>query len=295
MIRRECHVAAYLFPILTVLAVINAILPAAVEHARNQGLIVALLNGFGQSFIIWLSIAVAIWLWAQSKSSHVYPGMMAVALAGVISLSLMIPFATTAWAAAALLAVIWRLFGCHDLYSRAALILVFALSVREPISRMLLTLCSSEILSFDATVAAMFLNASGHEFNVIGNLIVQDNGYSLLILTGCSAFENLSLSLLLWAALTLMLHLHFQRADSIRAGLVIVCVIGFNSLRLALMALGSDWYDMLHEGIGATAHEMGSLLLTLACVQWRSRYEDDANNTGSFVPSPSGCTGDSAT
>jgi len=283
-----------LLPILAALAVINAVLPAAFEHVVKLGFAAAMLNGFGQSFIIWLSIAVAIWLWSQSRSPSHAPRATILMMSAVLSLALTIPLATTAWIVAALFALLWRFSATHDRYSRAAVVLMLALSIREPISRLLLTLCSSEILGLDATIAALFLEASGRQFDVVGNLIVQENGYSLLILTGCSAFGNLSLSLLLWAALTLMLHQHFKRADSVRVVSVMLLVIGLNSLRLALMALGPDWYNLLHEGLGASMHETGALLLTLACIRWKSRYENDANHTDYSVSRSCGRTGNTA-
>lgn len=294
MIASRSALSVNLLPILTALAVMNAVLPAAVEHVYQLGIVGALLNGFGQSFIIWLSIAIAVWLWNQSSPPTESPRATIVILSAVLSLSLVIPLATTAWIVTVLLALLWHCSYVHDRYSRAAVVLVLALSIREPATRLLLTLCSSEILGFDATIAALFLEASGRQFDVVGNLIVQENGYSLLILTGCSAFGNLSLSLLLWAALTLMLQQQFVRTDSVRVVAAAMLVIALNSLRLALMALGPGWYNLLHEGLGASMHELGAMLLTLACVRWKSCYENDANHTNDSVSRSCGCTGDTA-
>lgn len=278
-----------LLPLLAALAIFNAMLPAAFEHIRLGGFLDSLQQGFGQSFVIWLSIAVAVRLYQHSEIDHSTPPTKVLAVAFLLSLLLSIPLATLSWCIAAMLSLLWRNFNRHDAYSRAVAILICAIALREPISRLCLTLFSSEILSFDASIAALLLELSNQQFVVENNVISQPNGYSLLILTGCSAFGNLSLSLLLWLALTLMLHQRIQTRDLLRIGLVAMIVIGLNALRLALMALGPDSYDLLHQGMGADVYEGLGLLCTLLCVRWRNRHEETASDiTDSATRSDSG-------
>lgn len=275
--------SSHLVPVLVVLAIVNAVLPAAIVSIGGDGILNALLDGFGQSYIIWLCIIIALWLWRNAMPVSERMTWFVLICASFLSFMLIVPLATTAWIIASAAAILWRFALPHDKFSRAAAVLMIAISIREPASRLFLTLCSSEILSFDAHVAALFLRFSDSNFNVIGNLIAQENGHSLLILTGCSAFGNLSLYVLLWVAITLMLHQAFMRNDLIRVALLLMIIIGINSLRLALMALSPDLYEVLHSGMGATAHETLTLLLTLTCVRWRSCDENDNSDTDGSI------------
>lgn len=274
----RCHshhrIVPPLLPLLIALAIFNAILPATIEHIRVSGFVDALLQGFGQSFVIWLSLAIAVWLYNRSDIDRTTPSNIVLLMCLLLSLMLAIPLATLSWCIAAVLVLLWRSVFRHDHYSRAVTILICAVALREPVSRVCLTLFSSEILSFDASIAALMLQMFNQEFVVNNNLIVQPNGYSLLILTGCSAFGNLSLSLLLWLALTQMVHQHVRYTDLTRIILVAVLVIALNALRLALMALDPQWYELLHQGTGASVYEGLGLISTLLCVRWRTRHED---------------------
>lgn len=263
-------------PIAVFIALFNALLPAALESV-NHGLLSAASSGFGHSFVIWFCLLLAICLCRDgSGRSHHSDNLMAFTatstlferlLTALLIALIMIPSASLSWIICALLSLLWLKSLTRDSRYRRAALIVFAIAIRDPSCQFFLTFFADQILSFDAWLSGLLLLFSNESFQIESNTISQDNGYSLLILTGCSAFQNLSLALLLWLTLSLYRHQEITTNDGIRAALLIVAVLAVNGTRLALMAINKDWYLFLHDGDGALLIDAFIVLFALLCVR----------------------------
>ncbi len=274
-----------LLPLLAALAAINAILPAALKSISQQPLLSAMTSGFGQSYVVWFSLACCIVLWRKSTAIKEDYNWLTYLLIVVLSIALLIPLSTINWVICAICAALWLSHcrtgnGRTDSYARASALLLLATALRDPSTKLLLTLFADQILSLDSWLTYISLSYfNDAEVSQQSNLISQKDGYDLLILTGCSAFVNLSLALLLWLALSL---LHRSRLNALDYGFacaVTVTVIAINTARLSLMAIDQYWYQLLHEGDGAMAIEVTILVIAAMPTLGRIIYEAHYNIT----------------
>lgn len=186
----------------------------------------------------------------------------------VISLSALIgfciPSAMISWA------VLWCYIMWHLLQSkdnariRAALIIMAAIAMREPIIMLLLKFFSVSVLSMDTLFVQHIVSLLGENSTRSDNLITMASGRTILILSGCSSVSNLSLILLGWLAYARMSCPAWQRADMIALGSLVIMVIAMNWTRLTMLTLSSDAYLMLHSEWGFQIYQ----LLLLALAMW---------------------------
>jgi len=264
----------HLFPLLTLFAAANALLPAALTAVEQDSFINAMLSGFGQSFVIWFSLVVSAILWNRSTVRPFTNSRTTYIFALLLSFALLIPLATINWLICAVCAVIWLRQYREDPFARASALLLLAIALRDPTTKLFLTLFANQILSFDTWLTFLSLSSFyGSSFSMQGNLISQADSYGLLILTGCSSFVNLSLVLLLWLALSLRFKPSLSGIDIALASILCVGVLALNTFRLTLMAIDQHWYQLFHEGSGALVIELATFLLALLAIIWRKHYE----------------------
>ena len=269
-------------PLAIVTALFNALLPAMLTSIK-QGVYSALSNGMGHSFVIWFCLLLA----ARSgmdanrllftpthreKKGHT-PTLFTLLLLPLI----IIPSATLSWVLCAVFCLIWLQQTKRLRVQRVAALIILAIAVRDPACQFFLNMFADQILSFDAWLSGLLLHLSGTDFYIDNNTISQANGYSLLILTGCSAFHNLSLALLLWLSLSLYSNQQIISKDYVRSALLVLVVLGINGTRLALMAINNSWYLYLHDGNGALLIDALIVLQTLLFVR-RPRHEQKTSH-----------------
>ena len=264
---------AHLIPPLAVsIALFNAMLPAMLESSK-QGINSAINAGFGHSFVIWFCLLLAAKfsveqapLKTKTRGQTLLPTLQLLLITFLLLL-ILIPSATLSWIICALLCLFWLHQEKSNPLPNITALIILAVAIRDPICQIFLNLFADQILSFDARLSGIILQLTGTEFSIDNNTISQANGYSLLILTGCSAFHNLSLALLLWLSLSLFSNQKLITQDYIRAVLLGGVVLGINGTRLALMATNHSWYLFLHDGNGALLIDALIVLQTLLFVR----------------------------
>jgi len=256
--------------LVAILAIFNAILPALLLSLSQQSFSDALLSGFGQSFIIWFSLFVCFQLYFSSSSPKQTGEKFAnwqYLLAFILSISLILPFSLSSWIGASIASFFWQMSQprshkkSHLAYSA---FLVFALSIREPSAQFFLQVMAEQVLALDAQLAFVLLNIFSDQVSLQNNIIVNNEGTNLIILTGCSAFGNLSLAILLYLSLKLFWFAKLEKGDLYNILLLITLVLLSNSSRLALMTLSNDSYAFIHDGLGASFFDLIILLIPLA-------------------------------
>jgi hypothetical protein len=262
-----------LLPALAAMSAINALLPAAMQSLTEPFLIAAS-RGFGQSYVLWFSLLLCAVLLSSVRIKHRSHSRKLYLCAALISVTMVLPNATLSWILCSLCCLLWfkqidDQNNSSDILEKSAVLILFATSIRNPVCQLLLSLFSNEILSFDAWFSGIFLQLLTPDAIITHNLISQENGHSLLILTGCSALGNLSWAMLLWFSLTTYLHHTVTPRAYLRLICVVFLILIINGVRLSLMALDEQWYRHLHEGSGANVVEVITMLMTLICVQWK--------------------------
>lgn len=253
--------------LVAVLAIINAILPAMLLSLKEMSLMEAFLSGFGQSFIIWFSLFVCFQLYFKalgSLPSHSSWSHWHYLMAFTLSLGLILPFSLSSWVCATVASLLWQL----SLTSKQrqgtlgyAAILVFALAIREPSAQLFLQVMAEQVLAIDAKLAFLLLDVFSDQVSLQNNIIVNNDGTNLIILTGCSAFGNLSLAMLLYLSLKLFWFERLAKRDMLNITFLIILVLLSNSSRLALMTLSNEAYHFIHDGLGADAFDLIVLFL----------------------------------
>jgi hypothetical protein len=269
-----------LLPLLAALAAINALLPAALKSLSQQSFLSALTSGFGQSYVVWFSLACCIVLWRKSAPTNDTYNGRAYLLMVILSAALLIPLSTINWLICAICAALWLGRCRNDPYARATAVLLLATALRDPSTKLLLTLFADQILSLDTWLTYISLGYfNDATVSMQNNLLSQSGGYDLLILTGCSAFVNLSFALLLWLALSLVHRNQLNAVDYALASIVAITIIAINTARLTLMATDQYWYQLLHEADGAMAIEITILVIAATPTLGRIFYEAHHNIT----------------
>ena len=253
--------------LVAILAIINAILPAMLLSLKDMSFVDAFLSGFGQSFIIWFSLFVCFQLYFKALGASPERGSFShwhYFFAFLLSLGLILPFSLSSWLCATLAALTWQ-FSLTSKQRKGTLgyaaILVFALAIREPSAQLFLQVMAEQVLAIDAKLAFLLLDLFSDQVSLQNNIIVNNDGTNLIILTGCSAFGNLSLAMLLYLSLKLFWFEKLAKRDMFNIALLIILVLLSNSSRLALMTLSNEAYHFIHDGLGADAFDLIVLFL----------------------------------
>ncbi|WP_136680291.1 archaeosortase/exosortase family protein [Neptunomonas sp. XY-337] len=285
MVISEKSLERSLLPILCFGAAANALLPGAIEAATNSGLIGALTAGLGHSFVVWICLGLAVRLSLHPTRLSMSYGAWLLTL--LLSALLLIPSAIVAWLTCIAFCALWYTQAERHRHADLAIFILAATASREPICQSFLHLFAAQILHVDAWVSGALLKLLAIPATVAGNTITQESGHSLLVLTGCSAFTNLSYALLLWMSFTLFRHGAITHQDMLRAAVMLVLIFATNSLRLAMMTLDPFWYETLHSEHSEEILECLSIGIALLSVKRSNPYEShsDCPDTVSNVDS----------
>lgn len=261
-------------PAICFIAAVNALIPSVNDSIRHQALSQALTSGFGHSFVIWLCCGLALMAFLKGKkhqANALTPIQWLFLL--TVSLLLLIPSAILSWMVCIFLCLIWRSTAGENSGPPVASLMLIAIASRDPVCQSFLNLFADQILSIDAILSGSILKLFNNPAEITANTLTQIDGHSLLILTGCSAFTNLSLALLLWFCVSLYRHTHLEVVDFFRAFLIVLLILSLNSLRLAFMAIDVVWYELLHGPQSQQLIETLTIIISLTCVRRRQSNE----------------------
>ncbi len=235
-----------LFGYVCLLLVANAIPTFIGEAVQTHGWLIAALNLFDISAIVWLAIAAILALcWQSGKGPAPTRGDWAVAgLAALAALFPAPPLSGVALTGVGLWG--WFTFGRHSPGRRAAAI-VLSLSAFFFWGRLFLALGSGPLLSADAWFVARVSGMAAQ-----GNMVSFADGTPFLIAPGCSSLHGISLALILWT--TAIAWFDFAMTARLRWTLVvaIASAIMVNAARLTMIAWYPRDFDYWHAGTGAS-------------------------------------------
>ena len=235
-----------LIAILCLIAFLNGTIGRIADGFRHQDLTVFISNTLDISVIVWLSLAVGIWL--VLRSPRIEPTSSDFPVVVLASVAIAIPVAPLSWLALTLLS--WNIVRTSPVGSNAHRGGWILLAVTIPMfwSRALFSLFSGAILNFDAMLVGWIVGTER-----IGNAIeFADGSGQLWIAPSCSSFANVSLAVLCFA---LFLETHECRRKSHYFGWAILAaatVLAINVIRLSFIGLYSENFDLIHGAIGTT-------------------------------------------
>lgn len=238
-------------------------------------LAVGCMNGMSRALLesnmnIVVLIAVAVSLSMLWRADGLLLRRQDIAISIIALIGFCIPSAMISWA------VLWC-YTLHQLWRhkkhphiRAALIIMAAIAMREPIIMVLLKFFSVSVLSLDTLFVQHIVSLIGESSTRSDNLIAMESGRTILILSGCSSVSNLSLILLGWLTYARMSRATWQRVDMVALISLVIMVIVMNWTRLTALTLSSEAYRMLHSDWGFQLYQL--LLLGLAMLIVRRVY-----------------------
>lgn len=259
--------------------------------AQTLMFLLVVANGFfadvayGAQISGWnLAISPVLLLIAAVAARTIYLSAPAAGPASLISFGLLavgaiIPSSLAAWTALFAVSALGFIF---DRPRRLAHHLPLALAVTQMWKAVGFKLLASPVVETEATVLGAVLRVIGINAEVVGNVIRITPEHSLILLAGCSVLSDLGVILVGWTAVFMLVRPGVQvpmRGLAVVAGVTVV----LNILRLVLMSLGQDWYELVHNGSGASAYD--AVLCALVMTAGLLSPEADPGKAGS-TPTP---------
>jgi hypothetical protein len=221
--------------------------------------------------LAWYTILRLV-LYGDSKAVCSWPIISALVGVGAV---IFVPTRGSLWVAAAGLGI-YMLVSCgRDFHTRAAGVVLLALSVQEFFGRIFFQLISFPLIEAETAIVGTALAMMLPGTVWYENVITVPSGHGIVLYPYCSSFHNVSLGLLCWISVT-SLHRVCRRSSDYLWGLLIVgTVIVLNTARLYFMALGANSYEYWHDGTGSEIFEIGASLSVLLLALYGSRSAAD--------------------
>jgi len=148
--------------------------------------------------------------------------------------------------------------------------------------RVLLVTTSDFVLQADAAAVSWLVGAPR-----LGNTLpFADGGGYVWIAAPCSSLSNVSLAILCWVLFSQWRHRRWSFAGAAWCLLAIVSVIAINALRIGLVVLYHDYFDLLHGPAGTAAAAWLTVAVTVAICAWGTRQVSPGPAGLSSAPRP---------
>lgn len=259
-----------LFAWLTILLLINALAPTAIQDIALRGFAVSALNFFGIG-VVFAIAAYAILAIASrpnvdggSGSDPVRPFDWAVAL--IVLAAAIVPIHLMAKAALVPLAAYMLLTARRDEAFYRIGFIAAALTGALVWGALLLTAFAKPILAIDAAIVQALTGVP-----VDGNVlqIGQQPGLAfdkIIILGACSSLRNISQVGILWASLVQLFAIPLTRRTVAFGLLAMASTVLVNAVRIALIVAYPQHLEFLHDGVGASMLALVALVAAMTII-----------------------------
>jgi hypothetical protein len=240
-----------LFAGLFILGFANGIVGQVHGAVTSDGAAAALMNTFNISAVVWIAFFVCCMLLFRAPGEPLVRGDSIVAVCAVATF--MLPLGPLNWVALTGLAlyILRDSFARHSRQPlspihRAAWILL-AMTGAMFWGRLLLSSASGPLLGADAFLISWI---AGTEH--IGNTVrFADGAGYIWIEPGCSSLTNVSLAILCWVLFAQSRGLRWSFGNAAWCLLACVSVVAINVIRIGLMVLHREHFDLIHGPTGA--------------------------------------------
>jgi hypothetical protein len=223
---------------------------------------------FSISVIVWVAIYIGVDLIVLDRDDEPVGDLDEVV--GILGLLLCsIPYAPVCWIGVTILTG-WLVITTIPQTSmhRGALIL---LATTFPMlwSRVVFRFFSEPFLLADAWIVAKLLQTS----NEGTHITFVDKSGILEVSPACSSWANVSLVLLTWMVVSQYKKRTFQAIDLGWCALVVLTVVGINTIRMAMMAISEENYFLIHGTVGSTIISWMIVAVTVGLCLWGTRFD----------------------
>ncbi|MCB8818943.1 hypothetical protein [Microvirga rosea] len=251
---------------LVVVGFVNGISEKIAAALHEGGTVVALLNTFNISAIVWVALVLSIRFVLRSPAQPLrrYDWWVAT----LAAIAFLMPSIQLSWLALSGLAIYVIMTSPDAKFLNRGAWILLALTVPMFWSKLLFALMSDTLLQGDAALVGWFLGTPR-----VGNAIefADGSGY-LWIAPGCSSLANVSLAILCWITVTKTIGYPASRRDLFWVFAACLSVIGINVTRISLIGFYPQYFDILHGPIGATVASWLILGATLGICLLGTRY-----------------------
>jgi uncharacterized membrane protein YuzA (DUF378 family) len=238
---------------LCIVAFANGVLVRIVEGLTGPDWLAFLFNTLDISVILWAALVAGIFFLVRSPA--VPMRSFDVVAGSLVAVACLIPVAPLSWIALAGLAGYLALTSPdHSMARRGGWILA-TMTVPMFWSRIVFALFSNSILGMDAALVGWLIGTDR-----TGNAVefADGSGY-LWIAPACSSFANVSIAVLCSVLFAQLKQIGWSVRQMAWAAMACTAVIIINAIRLGLIGMYSEHFDLLHGPIGATTANWLSL------------------------------------
>jgi exosortase/archaeosortase family protein len=249
-----------LFAFVYLLLTLNGLVTLAEVSAQEHGWLIAALNLFDVSAIIWLALAAQVDLLRRSGRDDLSGPSDRVILVTaigaalvpipVLSSALLTPIALWAWSTAD-----------HGAPLRRASAIVLALTTFLLWGRIALAWGAGPLLGADAAFVGWLAGVKAS-----GNAVDFADGSRFLIAPGCSSLHGVSLGLILWTTVMQYFSLALDRRALLTLATALVGSVLVNGVRLMIIAWNPRNFAYWHTGSGAALFGWIALGVLMAVV-----------------------------
>src|SRR5262249_5288551 len=150
-------------------------------------------------------------------------------------------------------------------------VVLAALATQQLWGHLFFDLVAVHLLSAEAALIGTLLDIARPGTVWQDNLIIEPNGYSLVLLAGCSSFHNLSLAMLCWLTGSRWRTQDWRTRHFAVGAMIGGTMVLFNIARICLMSWNLDFYLYWHDGTGAEIYEIAASLTVLLMSLYASK------------------------
>ena len=190
-----------------------------------------------------------------------------IAAAALMTAGALLPSSLAAWltmGAVSAVGIFW------DRGRTAAYRMALALAFTQIWHGSVFKVFANSLTGIEALLLAACLRGLGFAPLVEGNVVRVTSEHALVLLSGCSVFSGLGVTLLGWSAVFCLMRAG-ERFSVKSIAAVALAAIALNLSRLIVMALGPQWHALAHDGAGAQVYDAAVCVLVISAAWFPAR------------------------
>ena len=242
------------FAALVAAAFLNFVFAAAGQSIARDGLWMAISSTFSISALIWVAMLYTVSLMME-KTDNTPLDRRDISVIMLATILILVPHKYVPVLALSGIAAYLYIRTDTTKSLRKAAILLGAATVPMLWGNLVMMFFNEFILAADAFLVSLVSNTER-----LGNVVINaDTDWYIKISRGCSSLSNLSIGVLSWTFFVLFYDRHYGAYKFIWLAVILVPVVIINVIRMALIVVDFNFYDLLHEGFGADMANLATL------------------------------------
>jgi exosortase/archaeosortase family protein len=235
-----------LFAGLAAIGFVNGISEKVMAEWAANGPLAAVFDTFDISVIVWAATLVGLMLLLRDRDGSI--GSADLVVGGLAALTFLVPVPSLSWLGIDLIAIYLLKFAAGSAVTLRAAAILFAVTIPMFWGRLLMAAFGHLILQVDATLVSWFVGTSRS-----GNVVpFADGSGAMWVAPACSSFTNLSLAILAAVLFVKAFDRQWSARTLLISGLACASVVVINVVRIGLIGLHPEHFELLHGDVGAT-------------------------------------------